>query len=71
MFRVSEVSQRLRISNSKVYELVESGALPHYRIGGAIRVSEEQLSAYLEKCKREDAPRERKPRRRGLKFMRV
>ncbi len=51
---VREVASRLRISASSVYLLVESGRLPHHRLGtrrGAIRVSEEDLAAYLADCR--------------------
>jgi excisionase family DNA binding protein len=57
MLRVSTVASRLSLSTSKVYELIEQGSLGHYRIEGAIRVSEEQLQEYLNSTKRE--PRER------------
>jgi excisionase family DNA binding protein len=45
---VVEVAKRLSLSRSKVYRLLEAGKVPHYRIDGAYRVSEEQLQAYLE-----------------------
>lgn len=62
MLKVKQVANRLSLSQSKVYELVESGDLPHHRIGGAIRVSEEQLTEYLETTRRErgPAPQQRK-----------
>jgi|FLYL01.1.fsa_nt_gi excisionase family DNA binding protein len=71
MLKVSEVASRLSLSPSKVYELVEKGKLPHYRIGGSIRVSEEQLSEFLNEAERRPVPVERKtgPRPR-LRFVR-
>ncbi len=56
LLRVAEVAERLSLSPSKIYELVESGALPHHKIGGSIRVSEEQLARYLESTSRERGP---------------
>jgi excisionase family DNA binding protein len=56
LLRVMEVAERLQISRSKAYELIESGAMPHYRIGGSVRVAEEQLQAYLESVRREPEP---------------
>lgn len=53
MLRVKQVAARLSLSESKVYELVERGELPHHRFGGAIRVSEEQIAEYLDATKRE------------------
>jgi excisionase family DNA binding protein len=48
MLTVMEVAERLSISRSKAYRLLESGRVPHYRIDGVYRISEEQLRAYLE-----------------------
>lgn len=53
MLRVKQVAERLNLSESKVYEMVERGDLPHHRFGGAIRVSESQIAEYLEETKRE------------------
>lgn len=50
MLTVNEVAARLKVSKSTIYNAVESGSMPHYRIGvgrGAIRISEEQLEAFL------------------------
>jgi excisionase family DNA binding protein len=50
MFTVQEVAEKLNVSPATVYDAVASGELPHHRIGrgrGTIRVSEEQLRAYL------------------------
>ncbi len=50
---VSDVAQRLKIGVSTVYVLINSGQLPHHRIGarrGAIRISEDDLAAYLANC---------------------
>ncbi len=55
MLRVSQVADRLNCSVWTVYQLVESKRLPHYRCPG-IRVSEEQLTEYLERCRNEIAP---------------
>lgn len=53
MLRVKELAQRLSLSRSQVYRLIASGELPHHKIRGAVRVSEEQLSDYLAGTKRE------------------
>ncbi len=52
MLTVSEVAARLKVCRSTIYNAVESGVLPHHRIGlgrGAIRISEEQLERFLER----------------------
>ena len=54
---VSEVAAQLRISNSSVYLLIESGRLAHHRIGprkGAIRVSPDDLAAYMAECRQSE-----------------
>lgn len=55
---VIEVAERLSICRAAAYQLVESGKLAHHRIGvgrGVIRASEEDLTAYLESCRRAPA----------------
>jgi excisionase family DNA binding protein len=62
VFSVDQVAKRLGVSLACVYALVESKELAHYRIGmgrGTIRVSDEQLQAYLgqhEQKRRTKAP---------------
>ncbi len=63
MLRVSQVANRLNLSVSKVYQLIDSGQLLHHRLDGSIRVSEEQLTGYLKKTKRgRSAPSSPKPK---------
>lgn len=53
MMTVRDVAARLRCGLSTAYLLIESGRLQCFRIGpsrGSIRVSDEQLAAYLESC---------------------
>lgn len=73
LLKVSDVAKRLSLSQSMVYELVERRRISHHKIGGAIRISEDQLREFLEKTRREpEAPRERKsgPRPR-LRHVRI
>jgi excisionase family DNA binding protein len=54
MLTVAEVAARLRMSRTCMYQLIEAGKLSCYRIGlgrGAIRISEEDLAAYVEGCR--------------------
>jgi excisionase family DNA binding protein len=46
----TETAKALRVSTRLVYQLVETGALSAYRIGTAIRISDQQLQAYLDRC---------------------
>lgn len=51
---VSEVAAQLRISKASVYLLIESGRLAHHRIGprkGAIRISPDDLAAYMDESR--------------------
>ena len=50
MLTVKEVAQRLNVSQSCIYQLVESGRIPHHRIGlgrGAIRFSDADIESFL------------------------
>lgn len=50
LMTVAEVANRLKCSESFVYQLLSSGELKHYGLGqgqGAKRISEEQLEEYL------------------------
>ena len=54
MLTVKHVAERLGVSASQVYALCASGKLLHHRFGvrkGAIRVTEEQLAAFIEATK--------------------
>ncbi len=53
MLNVKDVADRLSLSPSKVYRLIENREIAHHRIGGAIRVTEEQIAEYLADTKRE------------------
>lgn len=47
---VKQAAEKLEVSSATVYSLVASGKLQCYRIGngrGAIRISEEHISAFL------------------------
>lgn len=50
MLTVKQVAQRLNVSQSCIYQLVETGRIPHHRIGtgrGAIRFTEVNVEEYL------------------------
>ncbi len=54
LLTVKDVAERLNVSASCVYQLVESGRLPHHRIGlgrGAIRFSEDDIAGFLHECR--------------------
>ena len=47
MLTVKTIAERLGVSSGLIYREIAECRLSSYRIGGAIRVSEEQLAAYL------------------------
>jgi excisionase family DNA binding protein len=54
LLTVDAVAERLSCARSTVYELISSGKLTGFRIGprnGGIRVSEDDLLAYLQSCR--------------------
>lgn len=53
MLTAKQVAEKLQISLSQIYKLVSSGELQCYRIGKAIRISEEQLAGYLSLVKKQ------------------
>jgi excisionase family DNA binding protein len=56
LMSIRELSEQTGISRSKLYELIEGGDMPHYRIGGSIRISDAQIEEYLESCRRGRRP---------------
>lgn len=45
---VPEIARFMKLSKVMIYKLIETGELPHYRIGRAVRVSREQFEQWLE-----------------------
>ena len=74
LLTVKDVAERLSVSTSLVYQLVESGKLPVHRIGngrGAIRFSPQDIETYLEECrveKQAPATRQRRPRLKHIQL---
>jgi excisionase family DNA binding protein len=73
MMRVPDVARRLSFSVAKVYRLISTGKLGHYKIDHSIRVGDEHLAAFLAASQREPkdmvpAPLPKRPRRK-LKFL--
>jgi excisionase family DNA binding protein len=56
LLTVADVADWLSVSASLVYQIVDSGKLPVYRIGngrGAIRFRPEDIDSYLNACRTE------------------
>lgn len=75
LLTVADVADWLRVSTSLVYQIVESGKLPVYRIGngrGAIRFRPEDIEVYLDRCRTEKvAPPTTRKLRPRLKHIRI
>lgn len=54
LLRPAEVAVMLGISRSLAYELIRSGQIPAIRVGSRLRVTQDDLAKFIEKC-REDA----------------
>lgn len=51
MFTVKQAGQRLNLSIGALYKAISCGDLECHRFGTAIRITEEQLTAYLERTR--------------------
>ena len=71
LLSIKGVADRLSVSADAVYRLVSAGKLPHYRIGGAIRVSEIQLADFLEGAEKRDRPARDTSRPVKLEFIEI
>jgi putative molybdopterin biosynthesis protein len=68
---VNQVADLLQLSRSKVYALVSSGELPRHKIGGSIRIKEDDLFSYLDGCRAQNADAPRRAPRPRLKHIRL
>ena len=48
---VAQAAQKIGISRSKLYQLVDARRIVHYRIGGKIVFFEPDIDAYLATCR--------------------
>ncbi len=58
---VKEVAERLKVSGGCVYQFIAERRLQHLRIGcarGAIRIREDDLTAFLDGCRVQQHPRQ-------------
>jgi excisionase family DNA binding protein len=46
---VAELSQKLRLQRSSVYELTSARRIPHFKLGGKLLFSEEDIERWVEK----------------------
>ena len=58
MLTVKQVAERLNVSQSIIYALVDAGQIVCHRIGvgrGPIRITAEDLARYLKSCRNADS----------------
>jgi excisionase family DNA binding protein len=48
---VTQAAEKIGISPSKLYQLAGNRQIAHYRIGGKIIFSEQDVAAFLEACR--------------------
>jgi excisionase family DNA binding protein len=56
MLTVKQVAERLGVSVSLVYRLVEQGNLPSSKMGGCVRIRPEWVEEFIERNKKSPAP---------------
>ncbi|HQQ88558.1 MAG TPA: helix-turn-helix domain-containing protein, partial [Smithellaceae bacterium] len=56
LLTISDISEYLNIKEKTVYAKVESGEIPHYRIGRLIRFRLEDIDAWLDGCRNRNQP---------------
>jgi len=47
LFTLDEIAERLNVSKTTIYRLVERRQLPFYKVGRSLRFAEEDMIAYL------------------------
>lgn len=71
LLTVKQVADRLRLSKSKVYELIDRGHIVPHRFGGSIRITATDLGAYIDSCRVERQPQRKPARRPRLKHVQI
>jgi excisionase family DNA binding protein len=66
LLTIRQVAEQLQVSTRKVRQLAATGELVVHRIGGSLRISEDDLATYLNRCREKP-----QPRRSGLRYLRV
>ena len=68
---IKTLSQSLSVKASTLYQWTELGKIPYYKLNGAIRFNESEISGWLSSCKIEkvgyNTIEGRKPRKGGEK----
>lgn len=54
LYTPEEIAEKLKISKYTVYEMIKRGDIAAHRLGRHLRISDEQLTIYLNKTKEQD-----------------
>jgi excisionase family DNA binding protein len=68
---ISQASKRIGISPSKLYQLVGARRIGHYRVGGKIIFSENDITSFLAGCHVSAIPAENIPQPPRLKLKHI
>lgn len=73
LYTVAEAAKVLRMSRSKLYELIARGKITHYRSGGIIVLRDSFLEEYLDSIEQKKCEEQKRtvPRKRRLKHFNV
>lgn len=58
LLTVRDVMNRLKVARSSVYRLVDRGELHPIKMGRSVRFDEQDVEAYIERCKEPGGPGE-------------
>ncbi|MGH9690242.1 MAG: helix-turn-helix domain-containing protein [Candidatus Acidiferrales bacterium] len=56
---VEEVAALLQVSERHVYSLVQTGAMPHFKVGNAVRFDPDSLADWLQGLMKGNPPRKK------------
>jgi len=59
---IDELSEYLSMKRSALYSLVESGKIPHYRVGRLIRFKKQDIDDWMERHRKEEIDTHKKAR---------
>ncbi len=66
LLRPSEVAEALGVSRTKAYELIARGELPSVRVGHSLRVSADDLAAWIQRLRETEFSGEETPASSGI-----
>jgi excisionase family DNA binding protein len=58
LLSIQDVAKRLNVNPRTVNRMISAGELPAYRVGGVLRIDEQDLQNYLQKNRIQPKPEE-------------